>query len=388
MNPKQIEEAQNYIKSKVAGILEHMTVDILEEKPEHVAQFMMAWLDEKGVKIQRECLRKIKNRPVGVESSDSEEDEEEEEDTFEYQPGDNQKDNSFKFVRKSVSAEVYGQYNSRANFQAKIVEKDNATKLLIRELLSKSILFMNLEESDMNIIVNAMDVKHVKKGEQVIKQGDDGFELYVVGSGQLRCTKRFPETPETDTFLKDYSTGEYFGELALLYNASRAASIFAINEATLYTLDRECFNYIVKDAAIKHREKFEKFLSEVELLSSLSVYERSKICDCLQVAIFEPTQRIIREGEKGNTFYLIIEGEAQALKVNPVNGQEEPVFDYKEKMYFGELSLLKDTPRAASIVAKTKVKVASIDRNSFKRLLGPLEDILKRNAEKYKKFIK
>ena len=386
MNPKQIEEAQNYIKSKVAGILEHLTVDILEEKPEQVAQFMLSWLEEKGEETQRECLRKIKNRPVGVESSDSEEDEEV--DTFEYQQVGGQKENGFKFVRNSVSAEVYGQYNSRANFKAKIVEKDNATKEQIRELLSRSILFMNLEEKDMNIIVNAMEIKHVKAGEQVIKQGDDGFELYVVGNGQLRCSKRFPETPETETFLKNYSTGEYFGELALLYNAPRAANIFAISEATLYTLDRECFNYIVKDAAIKHREKFEKFLSEVELLSSLSSYERSKICDCLQVAIFEPTQRIIREGEKGNTFFLIIEGEAQALKVNPVNGQEEAVFDYKEKMYFGELSLLKDTPRAASIVAKTKVKVASIDRNSFKRLLGPLEDILKRNAEKYKKFIK
>lgn len=53
-------------------------------------------------------------------------------------------------------------------------------------------------------------------------------------------------------------------------------------------------------------------------------------------------------------------------------------------MYFGELSLLKDVPRQASIVAKTNIKVAYIDRNAFKRLFGPLEEILKRNAEKYK----
>lgn len=385
MNPKQIEEAQNYIRTKVAGVLERLTVDILEEKPKNVSQFMASWLEEKGEETHKECLRKVKNRPVGVETSDSDEDEEV--DTFEYQPTNEPKTNAFKFCRNSVSAEVYGQYNARANFKAKVVPKDPQTKGLIRDLLSKSILFMNLEDRDMETIVMAMEVKKVSAGEQVIKQGDDGFELYIVGSGQLKCTKRFPESPDTDTFLKNYETGEYFGELALLYNAPRAASIFASTDATLYTLDRECFNYIVKDAAIKHREKFEKFLSEVELLSSLSSYERSKISDCLAVMIFEPGQRIIREGEKGNTFYLIIEGEAQALKVNPATGKEEAVLDYKEKMYFGELSLLKDTPRAASIVAKTRVKVASIDRNSFKRLLGPLEDILKRNAEKYKKFI-
>jgi cAMP-dependent protein kinase regulator len=385
MNPKQIEEAQNYIKLKVAGILERMTVDVLEEKPENVSKFMLNWLNEKGEETHRECLRKIKNRPVGVESSDSEDDEEV--DQFEYQPGGEKLKNLIKNGRNSVSAEVYGQYNNKANFKPKIVEKDDKTKAYIHDLLSKSFLFMNLDPRDLQIIINAMEVKTVKADEQVIKQGDDGFELYIVGSGKLKCTKRFPETPETDTFLKHYNVGEYFGELALLYNAPRAASIFAMADSVLYTLDRECFNHIVKDSAIKHREKFEKFLSQVELLTSLSDYERSKICDCLKVAIFEPNQRIIREGEKGNTFYLMIEGEAQALKINPANGKEEPVFDYKEKMYFGELALLKDEPRAASVVTRTRVKVASIDRNAFKRLLGPLEEILKRNAEKYKKFI-
>jgi cAMP-dependent protein kinase regulator len=385
MNPKEIEEAQNYIRTKVAGVLERMTVDILEEKPKNVTQFILSWLDETGEKTHKECLRKIKNRPVGVETSESED--EEEVDAFEYNPTPGSKANALRFCRNSVSAEVYGAHNSRGNFKAKIVPKSSETKALIRDLLSKSILFSNIEDRDMETIVGAMEIKQVRTGDQVIKQGDDGFELYIVGAGQLKCTKKFQETPNVDTFIKNYETGEYFGELALLYNAPRAASIFAVTDATLYVLDRECFNYIVKDAAIKHREKFEKFLSEVELLSSLSNYERSKICDCLTLMMFEPEQRIIREGEKGNTFFLVIEGEADALKVNPATGKEEVVLHYKEKTYFGELSLLRDTPRAASVVARTRVKLASIDRNSFKRLLGPLEEILKRNAEKYKKFV-
>lgn len=386
MNPNQIEEAQNYIKTQVSGVLEKMTIDILEQKPENLTNFMVQWLDKNGENTKNECLRKIKDRPVGVDSSDSED--EETVDVFEYQQGQDNLKKSFKNARNSVSAEVYGQYNNRANFKPKIVEKDAKTKELIQELLSKSFLFMNLEEKDMNVIINAMEVKNVKSGDQIIKQGEDGFELYVVGEGKLKCTKKFPDSPNNDTFLKNYDVGDYFGELALLYNAPRAASIHAITNSVLYTLDRECFNYIVKDSAIKHREKFENFLSQVELLGSLSQYERSKLCDCLQVSIFEPNQRIIREGEKGNTFFLIIEGQAKAMKINPASGKEEVVMEYQEKMYFGELSLLKDEPRAASIVTKTRVKVASIDRNSFKRILGPLEEILKRNAEKYKKFIK
>ena len=48
---------------------------------------------------------------------------------------------------------------------------------------------------------------------------------------------------------------------------------------------------------------------------------------------------------------------------------------------------MKDSVREANVIATSDVKLAKIDRNAFKRILGPLEEILKRNAEKYKKFV-
>ena len=57
--------------------------------------------------------------------------------------------------------------------------------------------------------------------------------------------------------------------------------------------------------------------------------------------------------------------------------------DYAAGDYFGELALLKGEPRAASILSTTPIKCATLDRFAFKRLLGPLEDILSRNAESY-----
>lgn len=54
-------------------------------------------------------------------------------------------------------------------------------------------------------------------------------------------------------------------------------------------------------------------------------YERSKLCDCLEIVIFNEGANIIREGHNGDTFYLIIEGHAKALKFNPNTGVEEEV---------------------------------------------------------------
>jgi len=50
------------------------------------------------------------------------------------------------------------------------------------------------------------------------------------------------------------------------------------------------------------------------------------------------------------------------------------------------LALLRDTPRAANIIAESDISVVSLDRFSFKRLLGPLEELLKRNFAKYELF--
>ncbi len=117
-------------------------------------------------------------------------------------------------------------------------------------------MFSALDEKERNIVINAMEEVKFSKGAQIIKQGDDGDNLYVVDSGELDCFKRFSKNSD-EVFLKTYYPGEAFGELALLYSAPRAASIIAKSDCVLFSLDRECFNNIVKSSAYKKRERYE-----------------------------------------------------------------------------------------------------------------------------------
>ena len=156
-------------------------------------------------------------------------------------------------------------------------------------------MFSALNNSELEIVLSAM--QNIKKhpGDLIIKEGDDGDNLYVVESGTLTCTKHFVKlnkiyfyviqkgNPEP-TFLKEYQPGDAFGELALLYNAPRAATIVAKTATELWSLDRNTFNHIVKNAAAQKRIKYEDFLKGVPILQNMDTYERSKLADAIKEA--------------------------------------------------------------------------------------------------------
>lgn len=113
-------------------------------------------------------------------------------------------------------------------------------------------------------------------------------------------------------------------------------------------------------------------------------YERSKLADAFNECKYNAGDQIITQGEDGNHLFLLEEGEAYA-SLNKDGGQET-VMEYKVGDYFGERALLMNEPRAANVFAKTECLCVTMDRHSVKRLLGPLEDMLKRNFDLYEKY--
>jgi len=98
-------------------------------------------------------------------------------------------------------------------------------------------------------------------------------------------------------------------------------------------------------------------------------------------------KKIVVQGEHGEDFFIIIEGNATVYQQR--NDNEEPVEVGKlgPSDYFGEIALLLDRPRAATVIAKGLLKCVKLDRQRFERVLGPVSEILKRNISRYTSFV-
>jgi cAMP-dependent protein kinase regulator len=281
--------------------------------------------------------------------------------------------------RTSVSAESMAPTSDK-NYVKVIIPKTEEQRKRIQVSISNNFLFKNLDEEQYTDVVNAMSEKRAANGDCVIRQGGVGDYFYVVETGTLDIFISKNGTPPIK--VGDYGPGASFGELALMYNAPRAATIMATSDCILWALDRITFRKILMENTSRKRKMYELFLEEVPLLSSLEPYERHKIADALESVTYNDSDIIIKQGDVGENFYLIESGEAAVLQEDD-DGIIREISTLHKGEYFGELALLTDKPRAATIKAKGKIKCATLGKKAFTRLLGPVVDIIKRNTANY-----
>ncbi|KAH8697081.1 camp-dependent protein kinase regulatory subunit PkaR [Talaromyces proteolyticus] len=284
--------------------------------------------------------------------------------------------------RTSVSAESLNPTSSGSESWSPPFHPKSADQVArLKKAVSGNFLFSHLDDEHLKTVLDALVEKPIPaKDIKVITQGDAGDYFYIVEEGTfgvfINPTGAAQSGPDgIGNQVGTIGPGGSFGELALMYNAPRAATIVSLeSKSTLWALDRITFRRILMDSAFQRRRMYEAFLEEVPLLASLKPYERSKIADALDTIKYPTGETIIREGDPGDSFYLLESGEAEAFK----SGTDHAVKAYSRGDYFGELALLDDKPRAASVTAKTDVKVARLGRDGFKRLLGPVEQIMRR----------
>ncbi|XP_017561716.2 cAMP-dependent protein kinase type I-beta regulatory subunit isoform X1 [Pygocentrus nattereri] len=281
--------------------------------------------------------------------------------------------------RGGVSAEVYTEEDA-VSYVRKVIPKDYKTMTALAKAISKNVLFAHLDDNERSDIFDAMfPVTHIA-GETVIQQGDEGDNFYVIDQGEV-------DVYVNGEWVTSIGEGGSFGELALIYGTPRAATVKAKTDLKLWGIDRDSYRRILMGSTLRKRKMYEEFLSKVSILESLEKWERLTVADALEPVQFEDGEKIVVQGEPGDDFFIITEGTASVLQRRSDNEEYVEVGRLGPSDYFGEIALLLNRPRAATVVARGPLKCVKLDRPRFERVLGPCSEILKRNIQRYNSFI-
>lgn len=282
--------------------------------------------------------------------------------------------------RKSVFAETYDPEDDEDKDEKIVHPKSDSQRKSLLEAVKEILLFRSLESEQLNEVLDAMFERKVTPNEYIIKQGDDGDNFYVVESGTYNI---FIKQGNQDVKVGCCENKGSFGELALMYNMPRAATIQSAGDGMLWAMDRQTFRRIVLRNAFQKRKMYEALLEKVPLLSSLNPYERMNLADALTSKTYKRGAVIIQQGDPADGMYFIETGEVSVTVVGN-DGSERQVTTISEGGYFGELALVTHKARAATVSANAEdVRVAFLDVNAFERLLGPCMDVMKDRVDDY-----
>nr|O42794.1 RecName: Full=cAMP-dependent protein kinase regulatory subunit; Short=PKA regulatory subunit [Colletotrichum trifolii]AAC04356.1 cAMP-dependent protein kinase regulatory subunit [Colletotrichum trifolii] len=284
--------------------------------------------------------------------------------------------------RTSVSAEsLKPSADTYDNWTPPVHDKTNEQLSRLKTAIAGNFLFSHLDDEQSAQILGALIEKPIPaKDIKVISQGDAGEYFYVVekGSFDVYVNEKGTLQPGPEGMGEKVGTiqaGGSFGELALMYNAPRAATVISAEPGcTLWALDRLTFRRILMEstflAAACTRTSSEKFpcCRHSHHMSAQKSPTRWKLRST-------PLVRRLSRRETRVTRFTCSRWRGRCL---PGEMARESVKHYSKGDFFGELALLNDAPRAASIVATTDVKVASLGKSAFQRLLGPVEGIMRR----------
>jgi len=387
------EELQSYLSSKGVNTLFIRIVEqLLMEKPENPVGFIVDYLltnfpdDTNGFIRKDDALNKetkeelVTREEVKEEEEDDDDDEEEEEDDDEYVSDlpetEVKKNNTNRGRRVSVSAGVLNMSQMNVEEKKVIFEKSEQEFQTLQKIISNNWLCSHLDDTEVKTVVDAMERTTVESGVEVITQGDKVADHYFV------LEQGTAEVLKDGVVVLEYGPGDGFGELALMYNAPRAATVRATSDCTIWRLDQMTFKIILMGSSMKKREKYISFLEKVPILSEMGSKERMVLADSLTERDYSKDQVIVKQGDSGDEFFIISQGKVGIT----VNGQF--MSELGEGQYFGEIALLTAKNRQATVAALTDtVKVLSVHRKVFQRVLGPLSEILKRNMVAYSQFV-
>ena len=194
----------------------------------------------------------------------------------------------------------------------------------------------NLEEREVLMLIEAMEKFTVPLGEEIIKQGDVGDYLYILKEGSIRYVKDEDE-------IGIAGPGEVFGELALLYDCRRAATVVADAECTLFRVSRETFRTIQASFILSNDDEARRLLKKTKLFEGFPDDIVREMASCIFKKQFHKGEILVRKGDPVEEVYFIKKGRVVGKEIN-LRGVDFADIEFKEGDSFGERAIVVDDP--------------------------------------------
>jgi CRP-like cAMP-binding protein len=263
----------------------------------------------------------------------------------------------------TAAATVAGSAASAAARSTGCIARTQSTMFRI-DLLGEVPLFSGISPAQMEKVADSMEVMTASAGQIIIQQGDTGDEMYVVETGRLEVTVVTKDGKRLGV-VKEYTSGTFFGELALLSDAGtlRSATVTAAERSRLLILRRESVADMLQKGGLY------RTLGTVPLFAGLPPPKLHQIGNSLVKRQVTPGQVIIKQGDSGDEMFVVESGRLEASVVTPEGKNIGVVKTYGGGEYFGELALMSDEPRSATVTATDEGTLLVLQRAVVTQLL-------------------
>jgi CRP-like cAMP-binding protein/Zn-dependent protease len=227
--------------------------------------------------------------------------------------------------------------------------------------------FDDLPEEVLSDLAGRVRLRILHTGEPVFRQGDRPNAFYIVRTGSVRIEDEDPETSDT-RILRTMGRGESFGEMGLLGGHRRQATVRAADDVELFEVDKGTFDRLLADdmraPEFGHTMQALAELRELSVFHGLDSEQLNVILEHGDWITAVHGDELVRQGEPGDRFYVIESGRAEIVRDGAV------IASVSKGMYFGEVALLRDVPRTATVVASTPMRLFALDREGFELVVA------------------
>jgi CRP-like cAMP-binding protein len=235
-------------------------------------------------------------------------------------------------------------------------------------------LFSHLTEEAFIKVLGSLRLRRHTNGQRIITETEIGDSFFMLADGIVVVSKRLNGV---DTVLAHLHQGAVFGEMALVSNAPRAATVIAMGDVDLLELSRRDLEVHAGEleSVTQALKKFTRgrFLANLAatnpLFAPLDKPDRRALMAKFKPKVVYQDDIIIEQGETGKGLYLVLRGE---FKVSRKQGAETPqtLATLKGGDVFGEISLLREQPTNATVVATSIGEVLFLPKEDFHEVLG------------------